>query len=455
MVREAWAAGQRDFGENYVQEAIAKIEALADLRARSGITSARLQSQQGARGGRALRLGARRRPREDRRRCSRATARPGRAPLQVCVQVNISAEATKGGVQPGEALALARHVASLPGLRFRGLMGMASPSGDEAKLRAEFALLRRRIGGDPRRRARGRHAFHGHDARFPGRARRRRHDAAHRHGHLRRARGAPGARRGTEAPSEGHVRRGRQHGRRHRRRPGRAGLCRRGHHGDRAGRGCPRGPRGRASASRYARRPGADLPAADALVLAVKPQQMREAVQPLLPLAPATLVVTIAAGIRIADLSRWLGGHAAIVRAMPNTPALVHAGVTGLYAPPAVGEEGRRRARRPARRRRGDGLAARARGTSTRSPPSPAAGRPTSSISSRRWSGPAASWVSRRRPPASWHWARSPAPPGLPLERGEDPGGAARAGHLQGAAPPSARSRRWRRRPSWRTSSMP
>lgn len=89
---------------------------------------------------------------------------------------------------------------------------------------------------------------------------------------------------------------------------------------------------------------GPDLPVADALVLAVKPQQMREAVGPLLPLAPATVVVTIAAGIRIADLSRWLGGHASIVRAMPNTPALVHAGVSGLFAPPAVDAEGRARA---------------------------------------------------------------------------------------------------------------
>ena len=89
---------------------------------------------------------------------------------------------------------------------------------------------------------------------------------------------------------------------------------------------------------------GPDLPAADALVLAVKPQQMREAAASLLPLDPATVVVTIAAGIRIADLSRWLGGHAAIVRAMPNTPALVHAGVTGLYAPATVGPEGRGRA---------------------------------------------------------------------------------------------------------------
>lgn len=88
------------------------------------------------------------------------------------------------------------------------------------------------------------------------------------------------------------------------------------------------------------------LPAADALVLAVKPQQMREAVKAIVPLAAATVVVTIAAGIRIADLSRWLGGHEAIVRAMPNTPALVHAGVTGLHASAAVGAEGRSRAER-------------------------------------------------------------------------------------------------------------
>lgn len=85
---------------------------------------------------------------------------------------------------------------------------------------------------------------------------------------------------------------------------------------------------------------------ADVLVLAVKPQQMRAAVAPLRPVGARTVVLTIAAGIRIADLSRWLGGHAAIVRAMPNTPALVHAGVTGLFAAPAVDAAGRERAER-------------------------------------------------------------------------------------------------------------
>jgi pyrroline-5-carboxylate reductase len=71
---------------------------------------------------------------------------------------------------------------------------------------------------------------------------------------------------------------------------------------------------------------------ADALVLAVKPQAMREAVKGLAPPA-STTVVTIAAGIRIDSLRAWLGGAAPIVRCMPNTPALLRCGVTGLYTP--------------------------------------------------------------------------------------------------------------------------
>jgi pyrroline-5-carboxylate reductase len=68
-------------------------------------------------------------------------------------------------------------------------------------------------------------------------------------------------------------------------------------------------------------------------VLAVKPQQMRAAVQACAPFACRQLVVSIAAGTRIADISRWLGGaDCRIVRSMPNTPALVGAGITGLYA---------------------------------------------------------------------------------------------------------------------------
>jgi pyrroline-5-carboxylate reductase len=83
--------------------------------------------------------------------------------------------------------------------------------------------------------------------------------------------------------------------------------------------------------------PGNELTHVDAVILAVKPQNMREAVTRLAGVAGDSLFVSIAAGIRIADLSRWLGGRARVVRAMPNTPALVHAGITGLHAPPGVG----------------------------------------------------------------------------------------------------------------------
>ena len=77
-------------------------------------------------------------------------------------------------------------------------------------------------------------------------------------------------------------------------------------------------------------------------VLAVKPQQMREACTALAEVVgDLRAVLSIAAGTRIADISRWLGGYERIVRAMPNTPALIGAGVTGLHAPPAVDAVGR------------------------------------------------------------------------------------------------------------------
>jgi pyrroline-5-carboxylate reductase len=75
-----------------------------------------------------------------------------------------------------------------------------------------------------------------------------------------------------------------------------------------------------------------ELPASDALVLAVKPQRMREALAGLAP-AATTTVISIAAGIRVDSLRRWLGPAAPIVRCMPNTPALLRAGVSALHAP--------------------------------------------------------------------------------------------------------------------------
>src|SRR3954469_22746347 len=84
-------------------------------------------------------------------------------------------------------------------------------------------------------------------------------------------------------------------------------------------------------------KPGRELSSVDVLIFAVKPQQMREAARAVAPHLTDPLIITIAAGIRIDDLSRWLGGLERIVRAMPNTPALVHAGITGLHAPSVVG----------------------------------------------------------------------------------------------------------------------
>jgi len=70
----------------------------------------------------------------------------------------------------------------------------------------------------------------------------------------------------------------------------------------------------------------------DVVLLAVKPQQLRAAAEGVRPLLHAQLVISIAAGVRSAELSRWLGGYQRIVRAMPNTPALVLAGASVLYA---------------------------------------------------------------------------------------------------------------------------
>lgn len=82
---------------------------------------------------------------------------------------------------------------------------------------------------------------------------------------------------------------------------------------------------------------------ADVVVLAVKPQVMREVVEPLQALAQQQrpLFVSVAAGIREASLDAWLGGGLPVVRCMPNTPALVQAGATGLYANPHVSNEQR------------------------------------------------------------------------------------------------------------------
>jgi pyrroline-5-carboxylate reductase len=90
--------------------------------------------------------------------------------------------------------------------------------------------------------------------------------------------------------------------------------------------------------------PSADLSDCDAVVFAVKPQQFRAAATAAARWIEKPLVISIAAGIRTREIGRWLGADGkprSIVRAMPNTPALIGEGITALYAQPAVDARGR------------------------------------------------------------------------------------------------------------------
>jgi pyridoxal phosphate enzyme (YggS family) len=141
-VRAASACGQQAFGENYVQEALDKIAALADLRARlEWHLIGPLQSNKTRPVAEAFdwvhsvdRLKIAQRLSEQRP--------PGLPPLQVCLQVNVSGEASKSGVAPAEVAALARAVAALPRLRLRGLMSIPEPAQGFDAQRAPHRQLR-------------------------------------------------------------------------------------------------------------------------------------------------------------------------------------------------------------------------------------------------------------------------------------------------------------------------
>jgi len=141
-IAEAAAAGQRAFGENYVQEALAKMDTLGALGATlEWHLIGPLQSNK-------TRLVAERfdwvQSLERLKIAERLSAqRPAaRAPLKVLLQVNVSGESTKSGVAPMEAAALARGVAALPRLVLRGLMAVPEPDPDAGVLRARFRSLR-------------------------------------------------------------------------------------------------------------------------------------------------------------------------------------------------------------------------------------------------------------------------------------------------------------------------
>ncbi len=139
-VREAAAAGQRAFGENYVQEGVDKVEALRALGLEWHFIGP-LQSNKTRPVANAFDWvhGIDRLKIAERLSAQRDVHLP---PLNVCIQVNVSGEDSKSGVAPDEAGALAHAVAALPRLRLRGLMCIPEPSADEAVLRARFAVLR-------------------------------------------------------------------------------------------------------------------------------------------------------------------------------------------------------------------------------------------------------------------------------------------------------------------------
>jgi len=141
-VREAFHAGQRKFGENYVQEAVDKIAELADLRAQiewhmigplqSNKTRVVAESFDWVHTIDRLKIAQR-----------LSEQRPAHLPpLQVCIQVNTSGEASKSGVAPEEALALAQAVSALPRLTLRGVMALPAPTDDPALQKAQLHAVR-------------------------------------------------------------------------------------------------------------------------------------------------------------------------------------------------------------------------------------------------------------------------------------------------------------------------
>ncbi|MDH4763830.1 pyridoxal phosphate enzyme (YggS family) [Pseudomonas sp. SORGH_AS199] len=139
-LREAAAAGLRDFGENYLQEALDKQPALADLPLVWHFIGP-IQSNKT----RAIACHFDWVHSVDRLKIAQRLAEqrpPERGPLNICLQVNVSGEASKSGCHPDDLPALAAAVSQLPNLRLRGLMAIPEPTEDPASQRAAFARLR-------------------------------------------------------------------------------------------------------------------------------------------------------------------------------------------------------------------------------------------------------------------------------------------------------------------------
>ncbi len=140
-IRHVYAAGQRAFGENYVQEAVDKVAALSDLPEIEWHLIGPIQSNKT----RDVATTMHWVHSVDRLKIAQrlsAQRPPEMPPLNVCVQVNISGEASKSGASFADAEALIDAVAALPNIRLRGVMGMPEPGLGEAKTREQYAALR-------------------------------------------------------------------------------------------------------------------------------------------------------------------------------------------------------------------------------------------------------------------------------------------------------------------------
>lgn len=139
-IREAHAAGQRAFGENYLQESLEKMAALADLPLewhfigpiQSNKTRPIAEHFAWVHGVDRLKIAQR-----------LSDARPeNMPPLDICIEVNVSGEESKGGVSPAEVKTLADAIVKLPRIRLRGLMSIPEPTDDIALQHRQFRMLR-------------------------------------------------------------------------------------------------------------------------------------------------------------------------------------------------------------------------------------------------------------------------------------------------------------------------
>eukprot|EP01030_Chromulinospumella_sphaerica_P003783 gene3783-3700_t len=321
-LREAYAAGLRDFGENYLQEALSKQAELTDLPLiwhfigpiQSNKTRAIAEHFAWVHSVDRLKIAQR-----------LSEQRPADLPpLNICIQVNVSGEASKSGCTPQDLPALANAISALPRLKLRGLMAIPEPTEDRAAQDAAFAAVQSlqaslnlpldtlsmgmshdlesaiaqgatwvRVGTALKTRI----AFIGAG-----------NMAASLIGGLR-AKGLEAAQiRASDPGEETRARVSAEHG-----------------------------------IEVFADNAQA-IEGADVVVLAVKPQAMKAVCEALRPsLKPGQLVVSIAAGITCASMNNWLGAQP-IVRCMPNTPALLRQGVSGLFATDQVTAEQRQQA---------------------------------------------------------------------------------------------------------------